>query len=297
MKQNTSFLFLIIVTLFVVSCGRPVAKFSFVGESATAPAKVTFENKSENAESYQWDFGDGNTSTEENPSHTYKSSGNFVVQLKAIKGGKERTTENRLQITAPLVCLVEIETDYGSMLVELSNSTPGHRDNFVKLAEEGFFDGLLFHRVIDGFMIQGGDPNSKDAKPGQPLGSGGPGYQIPAEFTDTLVHVKGAIAAARTGDAVNPEKKSSGSQFYIVHGREVNDDALNRIEAQGNFRYAPEVREEYLKNGGTPFLDRNYTVFGKVVKGLDVIDKIAAVAKDPRDRPKEDVKMTVKVIK
>ena len=200
-----------------------------------------------------------------------------------------------VQITAPERCLVEIETDFGTMTAELYNSTPKHRDNFIKLAEEGYYNDLLFHRVINGFMIQGGDPNSRNAPAGQMLGSGGPNYQIPAEFVDTLAHVKGALAAARTN---NPEKKSSGSQFYIVQGGgPVNEQMLNQIEASKGFHYTPEQREQYQSLGGTPFLDRDYTVFGRVIKGLEVIDKIAATQTSAGDRPVKDVKMKMRVIK
>ncbi|MCK6695367.1 MAG: peptidylprolyl isomerase, partial [Thermoanaerobaculia bacterium] len=178
------------------------------------------------------------------------------------------------------------------MLAELYTSTPKHRDNFVKLAEEGYYDDLLFHRVINGFMIQGGDPQSRNAPAGQPLGMGGPSYQIPAEFVDSLVHVKGAIAAARTN---NPEKKSSGSQFYIVHGAPVTEAALNQIESMRRFLYTPEQRKAYLELGGAPHLDREYTVFGHVIKGLEIIDKIATVETAPGDRPKKDVKMKIRV--
>jgi peptidyl-prolyl cis-trans isomerase B (cyclophilin B) len=183
------------------------------------------------------------------------------------------------------------------MTAELYDATPQHRDNFLKLAEEGYYNDLLFHRVIDGFMIQGGDPNSKNAAPGVGLGSGGPGYQVPAEFVDSLLHFKGAIAAARTGDQVNPEKKSSGSQFYIVQGSPVDNTSLDMIEKRKGVKYTPEQRAKYLETGGTPFLDHDYTVFGHIVSGFDVIDKIAQVEKDPRDRPRKDVKMTVKVIR
>jgi peptidyl-prolyl cis-trans isomerase B (cyclophilin B) len=214
--------------------------------------------------------------------------------LKAVKGKKEVVAEKKITVEQPLDCLVEISTDFGNMTVRLSNATPGHRDNFIKLAEEGFYDGTLFHRVIDGFMIQGGDPNSKNAKSGQGLGTGGPGYTIPAEFVDSLVHVKGALAAARTN---NPEKRSSGSQFYIVQGKVLSEAEVDNMERQKGIRYSPEQRTAYMTNGGTPFLDREYTVFGQVIKGLDVIDKIAKVKKGSRDRPEKDVKMTVKVIK
>jgi peptidyl-prolyl cis-trans isomerase B (cyclophilin B) len=183
------------------------------------------------------------------------------------------------------------------MEVELYDSTPKHRDNFIKLAEEGFFDSLLFHRVIQGFMIQGGDPDSRNAAAGKHLGAGGPGYQIDAEFSSENLHFKGALAAARMGDAANPEKKSSGSQFYIVQGTPVSPDLMERMEAQKNIRYTPEQRKLYQQVGGTPFLDMEYTVFGRVVKGLEVIDKIAAVRTAPGDRPVEDVWMKAKVVK
>ncbi|MCA0239035.1 MAG: peptidylprolyl isomerase [Bacteroidetes bacterium] len=199
-----------------------------------------------------------------------------------------------IQVTAPERCLVEIETDFGTMTAELYNATPKHRDNFIKLAEEGYYNDLLFHRVINGFMIQGGDPNSRNAPAGQALGFGGPSHLIPAEFVDSLAHFKGAICAARTN---NPEKKSSGSQFYIVQGGPVTDETLNQIETMKRFHYTPEQRAEYKAVGGTPHLDRDYTVFGRVIKGLDVIDKIATTETAAGDRPKKDVKMKVRVIK
>lgn len=195
--------------------------------------------------------------------------------------------------------MVLIETSLGNMTVELFNETPQHRDNFIKLAQEGFFDDLLFHRVIKGFMIQGGDPKSKGAAAGQPLGMGGPGYTIPAEFNEKFMHVKGVLSAARQGDQVNPRKESSGSQFYIVQGKVESDDMLDNIEQRKGIKYTEEQRAQYKSLGGTPFLDMEYTVFGKVVEGLEVIDKIAAVQTDRRagDRPVEDVTMKIKVLK
>ncbi|MEK7253570.1 MAG: peptidylprolyl isomerase, partial [Bacteroidota bacterium] len=155
MTMNQFVLFFLIV-LLSFSCGKPVADFSFASEKTVAPAPIQFENQSKEAKTYQWDFGDGNTSTEASPKHVFKSSGYFSVKLKATKGGKTTLTEKKIMIEAPLECLVEIETDYGTMLVQLSNATPQHRDNFLKLAEQGYYDGTLFHRVIKGFMIQGG---------------------------------------------------------------------------------------------------------------------------------------------
>lgn len=200
-------------------------------------------------------------------------------------------------VNAPEKCLVLLKTSLGDMLIELFDDTPEHRDNFVKLVEEQFYNGLLFHRVIDGFMIQGGDPNSKNAPQGSRLGSGGPGYQINAEFSHRHAHIKGALAAARLGDAVNPEKKSSGSQFYIVHGSPVSEDQLRQMEYRSGIAYPQEIKQAYLENGGTPFLDQQYTVYGQVVEGLDVIDKIAGITTGPSDRPLEDIQMEIQLIK
>lgn len=286
-----------ILALFFASCSKPIANFAIKEAQKTAPARVTFQNNSQKAERYEWDFGDGKKITDSTAQHEYKRSGNYTVILKAYKGNKMSLTKQNVHIDAPLTCLVEIETDYGTMLVELSNATPQHRDNFTKLADQGFYDGTLFHRVISDFMIQGGDPDSKNAAAAQPLGMGGPGYTVPAEFVDTLVHVKGALAAARMGDASNPKKASSGSQFYIVQGKPVDNAMLSSMEARKGIHYTPEQKKQYAEIGGVPFLDREYTVFGHVVKGLDVIDKIAAVQKDGRDRPAKDVKMKIRVIK
>lgn len=198
---------------------------------------------------------------------------------------------------------VLMQTSMGDIVIRLSDSTPLHRDNFLKLVKVGYYDSVLFHRVIKDFMIQAGDPNSKNAAAGQPLGNGGPGYTIPAEFRKTLFHKKGVIAAARMGDNVNPQKASSGSQFYIVQGKTFTDGGLDTLEMQRlNGRKIPaEQREAYKTIGGTPHLDQGYTVFGEVIKGLDVIDKIAEVqtskAQD-RDRPLQDVRIIkVKLVK
>ena len=191
---------------------------------------------------------------------------------------------------------VELITSMGSIVVQLSDSTPLHRDNFLKLVKQGYYDSVLFHRVINQFMIQGGDPDSKHAPPGTPLGEGGPSYTVPAEFRTTLFHKKGALAAARQGDDVNPQKASSGSQFYIVQGRTFTDGRMDTLETtrlKGRKIPANE-REVYKTIGGTPHLDQGYTVFGEVVKGLDVVDKIAAVPTskgDDRDRPLQDVRI------
>lgn len=211
----------------------------------------------------------------------------------------KRTTTRK---TAPVVkkevklpgTRVKITTDSGVMIIRLYDKTPQHRDNFIKLANEHFFDSLLFHRVIQGFMIQGGDPQSKNAQPGQMLGMGDVGYTIPAEFDTSLFHKKGALAAARTP---NPAKASSGCQFYIVQGNKLTDAELNMLEMQKGIKYSAAQRNTYKTIGGAPFLDMDYTVFGEVEKGLEVIDKIASVPKAPGDRPIGDVRMKIDVIK
>ncbi len=243
--------------------------------------------------------------------------------------------------------IVKISTDYGDMYVVLYDETPIHKANFLKLVDVGFYDSTTFHRVIPEFMIQGGDPNSKDNIPFND-GQGGPGYTQEAEFNSDLIHKKGALAAARLGDQQNPERRSSGSQFYIVQGKPVSSleldqiqegqnqnakqlimrdyiqapenkdvlEALRRNQSAGRIDsvesilkeveeetlsdyiprvYSPEQRKIYSTLGGTPFLDNNYTVFGEVIQGLDVLDKIAAVETGQADRPVSAVPMTMTV--
>jgi len=191
------------------------------------------------------------------------------------------------------VYYVQITTDFGTMKVKLYNETPLHRDNFVKLVSEGFYDSLLFHRVIKGFMIQGGDPQSKNAAAGQMLGSGDVGYRIPAEFNDSLYHKKGVLAAARDN---NPEKASSGCQFYIVQGKPMIENELQMAERRSGKPMSEAKRNDYKTIGGSVWLDGEYTVFGEVVEGLDVIDKIAAVHCGQMDRPASDVRMKMVLV-
>lgn len=188
-----------------------------------------------------------------------------------------------------------ITTPFGDIKIRLYNSTPKHRDNFIKLANEKFYDYTLFHRVIKEFVVQGGDPDSKDAHVLDVLGNGGPGYLLDPEIG--AIHVKGAIAAARLDDSQNPERKSSGSQFYIVQGNAVTEADLDQWEAQKGIKYTPEQRKLYLEKGGLPFLDMDYTVFGEVVEGLDVIDRMSNVSTSRYDRPTEDLRMIVKILK
>lgn len=196
-------------------------------------------------------------------------------------------SENQAQQTQ-----VRMKTSLGEITLLLYDDTPMHRDNFIELINKKFYDGILFHRVIPGFMIQAGDPNSKNAKTGDRLGSGNPGYTVPAEFRPQLYHKKGALAAARLGDQANPKKESSGSQFYIVTGKVWTNNELNQMESTTTHpKFTDEQRQIYTTIGGYPPLDYNYTVFGEVTEGVEIAEKIGLVKRDRSDRPLDDVKI------
>ena len=199
--------------------------------------------------------------------------------------------------------VVRIETSAGDIRIALSDDTPFHRDNFLLLTEKGFFDGTLFHRVVKDFMIQGGDPDSRNAPQGKALGDGGPGYRLAPEFClPYLYHRRGAVAMAREGDEVNPERASNGSQFYIVWGRTFKDKELQKIirsvkeNTDGEAVFTVEMEHDYRTVGGAPHLDGQYTVFGEVLEGLEVVDSIQRTATDPLDRPLADITILRAVI-
>jgi len=218
----------------------------------------------------------------------------LLAQKPKGKSTPTKSATNKVNLTTKKSdeTIVEITTDFGVMTARLYNNTPLHRDNFIKLIKQGFYDSLLFHRVINGFMIQGGDPASKLADSTAMLGAGEtPGVpMVSAEFRSNLIHKKGALAAARDN---NPEKKSSNCQFYIVQGKKADTAQLN----SSNVPYSNDQKEIYQRIGGTPFLDQNYTVFGEVFIGMDVIDKIAATPVYETDRPIKNVRMKIKIIK
>jgi peptidyl-prolyl cis-trans isomerase B (cyclophilin B) len=216
-----------------------------------------------------------------------------------IAAKKPLVTAQKPVANKPKETLVEISTNYGVMIAKLYNNTPLHRDNFIKLVKQGFYDSLLFHRVIKDFMIQGGDPDSKYAPDSVMVGAGSaPGDRIPAEFRNNLIHKRGALAAARDG---NPAKASSNSQFYIVQGKKTDTTELNQIyqSVKANnpdFKYSAAQKEIYQRIGGTPFLDQNYTVFGEIISGLNVLDKIASVQIQPGDRPVNNIRMKIRLL-
>lgn len=276
----------------------------------------------------------------------------LLLALQSLSYGQSPDSKSSTDQSQFLDETVVISTSLGDIKLKLYKDTPLHSENFIKLAKQGFFDSTLFHRVIEGFMIQGGDPDSKGAKPGIELGNGGPGYDIDAEILPNHMHVRGVLAAARESDDVNPERKSSGSQFYIVQGKKFTDESLNEVEKKQYsitkqkifvnimnrpenlalrneflsadqkadsvrfkflldtlngmmdkeyalltpFKISPEKRDIYKTIGGAPHLDGNYTIFGEVTEGMEVVDKIAAAKRDENDRPLEDIPMKVTVL-
>lgn len=276
----------------------------------------------------------------------------LLLALQSLSYGQSPGSKSSTDQSQFLDETVVISTSLGDIKLKLYKDTPLHSENFIKLAKQGFFDSTLFHRVIEGFMIQGGDPDSKGAKPGIELGNGGPGYDIDAEILPNHMHVRGVLAAARESDDVNPERKSSGSQFYIVQGKKFTDESLNEVEKKQYsitkqkifvnimnrpenlalrneflsadqkadsvrfkflldtlngmmdkeyalltpFKISPEKRDIYKTIGGAPHLDGNYTIFGEVFQGMEVVDKIAAAKRDENDRPLEDIPMKVTVL-
>ncbi len=211
----------------------------------------------------------------------------LIVMLTAVHAQQPATSDGQV---------IVMETSLGNIELLLYDNTPLHRDNMIGLIRQGYYDGQMFHRVINNFMIQGGDPHSKGAEKGQRLGTGGPGYTIEAEIRANHFHKKGALAAARKGDAVNPEKRSSGSQFYIVQGQVLNEAQLTTLQSNGvHDPFTPEEIKAYTTIGGTPHLDDGYTVFGEVISGLEVVDAIAAMPTDNNDRPVDDIVFSIRL--
>ena len=269
------YIFSILFALTAIqSCKKVSIKVDFKSDtqSGNAPFAVTFTDLSTitsgSIESWQWDFGDHSTSTLQNPSHTYTTAGTYNVTLTVTGKGASGTTTKTGYIVVPVQTaatekIIEIKTSFGTMYMWLYKQTLQHRANFLKLADSGFFDNTTFHRIVKDFVIQGGDPNSKDSDPTND-GYGGPGYTIPAEFVDSLKHDYGAIGAARNN---NPLKASNGSQFYVVTNKT-----------------------------GDHNLDKNYTVFGKLISGVDIAYTISKEPSDGNSRPITDIKMDVNVI-
>ncbi len=274
--------------LIMSSCAKPSADFVYKYDKKQVPVVLKFDNKSLLSERYEWDFGDGQKSNEVSPKHLFKSSGDFDVTLKAFKGNKSTIVKKSISLSPPILCLVEISTTAGNLILSLSDVTPIHRENFIENIELGLYNGLPFHRVINGFMIQAGDPERRKSGPTEEdklLAK----KTIKAEIVDTLIHRKGALAAARMPDEINPEKRSSAMQFYIVHGSSTNDVLLNTMYKNKEDLLTPSIRDIYNNYGGSPQLDGEYTVFGQLIDGFEILNKIATSATDENDNPIDEI--------
>lgn len=273
-------------------CAHPIANFAIEdGDMGTSASKVlpyslSYKNLSKNASKYFWKLNGEIISENENLDHTLLESGRYVIELTAVEGGKSASKSTTIRIEPTTTCRVLMQTTAGDMVFELSENTLGHLNNFEELIESNYYKGLLFHRVIDGFMIQGGDNKTR---------TGGRRYdepaEIPHEIEKSTPHYRGALAAARMPDDINPEKKSSGSQFYIVDGKPYTNEQILKVQESKLKDYTPEELNQYVNKGGAAQLDGEYTVFGHMVSGFDVLDAIAASSTDKYDRPTDDIKI------
>lgn len=248
------------------------------------PAKVYFENNSENISSYSWEVDGQVVTSDKHLEHTFYDSGKHKVVLIAKEGNKVQRKESTVYVEAPSNCMALLKTSMGILVVELSEETPGHLQNFSELVESGFYNGIFFHRIIDDFMVQGGGNENRNSgkRFTDPV-------TIPQEISTDLPHYKGALAAARMPDDMNPEKASSGSQFYLVDGRKLTADRMKKIQEEKLFDYTEEQIEKYIAVGGAPQLDGEYTVFGQLISGFDVLDAMAKTDTDKYDKPLEDI--------
>ncbi len=268
----------------ISACSKPISHFRALGTDRTAPSTIDFENLSKGADAYMWLIDSQPVSDSSTLSHMFLSSGRHTIELISKSGSKESISKQDIFIEAPEQCLVYMMTNYGPLLLSLSDITPGHRDNFSDLVESGFYNGIQFHRVINGFMIQAGDETTNP--PSQKIRHKA---EIKAEINTDLFHYKGALAAARQPDSVNPEKASSGTQFYIVEGQTISQKSMDQFANSKAFDYTKAEMQRYIDEGGSPQLDGEYTVFGHLVEGYDTLDKISNVDTDRRDKPTDPV--------
>jgi len=280
-------IFSTILCLSLLQCAYPVAHFEVDSTNLSAPAVVRTKNTSRNATSYEWRLNDVLITDASNFTHTFLESGIFKLQLIASKGTKQNDFSEIIEVKAPERCQVYMNTSKGSMIFELSEATPGHLSNFVSLIENGYYIDLAFHRVLDGFVIQIGDQKTR-LDPSIIISHE---EVIPQEISAGLIHLRGALAAARMPDEINPEKASSGSQFYIVDGHNLTLDDIKNYEATKQLNYTEDQINSYLKQGGSPQLDQEYTVFGYMKSGFDVLELISQVSTDQKDKPLEDVRI------
>lgn len=283
---------LLLACLTLWQCSTPIAAFQHNNTAPLrVPSTVYFENVSKNASGYTWLVNGVEVSNNENLNHEFLESGRQVIELIAEEGNKTVRKQTELIIQPPRSCIVLLETTAGNLVLELLEETTGHLQNFTDLVDAGFYDGLIFHRVIEDFMIQGGDNASR---------GGGKRHKDPAvvphEILVSYPHYRGALAAARMPDDMNPTKASSGSQFYIVDGRKLTADMMKKAQSKKLFNYTEEQVSRYTEVGGAPQLDGEYTVFGYLVSGFEVLDRIAESTTDSYDKPLQDIKIIKAVL-
>lgn len=266
------------------ACAKPISNFKTHPGDLIAPTTINFKNLSTDSESYVWKIDSEVVSGSTDLNHLFLSSGRHTIELISTKGSKQSISQQEIIIEAPTQCLVYILTNYGPLVVTLNDQTPIHRDNFLELVNSSFYDGIKFHRIINGFMIQAGDPNTNTAsqKIKHPK-------EIKEEINNDLLHYKGALAAARLPDNVNPTKASSGTQFYIVEGQKLSEKAIEEYGYSRLKDYTEEQKAQYLKDGGAPQLDGKYTVFGQLIDGFETLEKISDVSTDKNNKPIEPV--------
>lgn len=270
---------LVLCTL-LSACAKPISQFRTVSTDFTAPATIEFENLSTGADSYAWKVDSQYISDSNNFNHIFLSSGRHTIELVSSTGSKENISSQDIFIQAPSECLVYMMTSLGPLLFSLSDKTPIHRDNFLDLIASSYYDGIKFHRVINGFMIQAGDPKTNDIS--QKISHK---KEIQEEINTGLMHYKGALAAARMPDNINPDRASSGTQFYVVEGQSLTAEAIEKHGYSKLFDYTEEQKLKYIQEGGAPQLDGEYTVFGHLIDGYDTLEAISNAATDSRDNP------------
>jgi cyclophilin family peptidyl-prolyl cis-trans isomerase len=275
------------ICLVYSSCA-PKALFEVQKESSVVPTNISLKNLSKNSHEYIWEFSDGSTSTEVNPTLKLTKSGLQTIRLTSITGNKKASFQHSFYLDAPDKCTALIKTNLGDMTVVLYDATPIHQENFIKLVKSNFYNNISFHRVISGFVAQVGDPSTIPADK-KSLNKTNPNYTLPAEIIDTMFHIRGTLAAARTPDEVNPRKESSGTQFYIIDGRKQSESQIQDYGYAKGITYPKHIINEYIKNGGSPQLDGEYTIFGKVVSGFHIIEAIMEIKTDEKDRPIDDI--------
>ena len=272
--------------LCLTNCSKPIADFIINAEAEEAPALIKFKNTSKGAQSYVWKMDNTIISENESLEHLFLSSGRYDVELTANNNSKSAKQTKTLFIEAPQECRVYMKTTLGEMTFVLNELAPIHRDNFIDLVEKEYYIGLSFHRVINGFMAQGGDKKSRKERVLVETSE-----EITQEINTELIHRKGALAGARMPDEINPERASSGTQFYIVDGKTLNEYDIKAFADKNLVDYNKEQIALYLKHGGAPQLDGAYTIFGQLINGFDTLDKITKVEIGDQDKPLEAIRI------